>query len=310
MFKIEWLHTLRMVVTHNGFTEAARILDCTPMALSKHVSQLESLVGEPLLRRSTRTVSLTEFGALFLERAIPVLDENESLYNWVRSKDKKPAGTLKLLGHEHSTFLLIIPWIPEFLEKYPDIHIEIDYVTDEINLNKHIFDIAWGISDYLGELYPGLIRKKLFDIIHGIFSSPAYLAKHGYPKSPEDLASLNLIGYPRNNPSNRLLVMTEDNEEDELPYLEMNNSINSTIGAIDLVVHGCGISNFATCIREVQEHMKAGTLVPILRENWWSKGEAFMYWHKVKGDQPKVRVFVDFFMEKLQTWIEETDNFE
>lgn len=307
MFKVEWLYSLKMVVLHNGFTEAAKVMNCSAMSLSKQVSNLEGVVGEPLLQRSTRSISLTEFGEQFLALAEDTIEANERLHDWVRSRSKEAEGTIKVLSHDHSAILFIIPWVPEFLEKYPGIELEFDYVTDQIDLKKHTFDIAWGIPEYLGQLYPGLIRKKLFRITHGIFASPGYLKQYGTPSSPADLKSHKMIGYTRNSPNNRLLIKPTLESEEPFPYVDMNSPVKTTAGSIDFVVNGCGISNFSPILREVRDHVENNNLVPILKDYWWHHGDFYLYWHQFKGEQAKVRAFVDFFTRKLANWIQETE---
>ena len=100
------------------------------MALSKHLTQLEHQLGEPLLVRSTRSVRLTEFGTAFLPRAEHLLREQNALADWVQSRHSEPSGVLQVTGVDTALRTTVLPWVGEFRARYPRIELEIDIANE------------------------------------------------------------------------------------------------------------------------------------------------------------------------------------
>lgn len=271
----------------------------SPMALSKHVSQLEATLEEPLFERSTRSVRLTEFGRIFLERAGHLVQEQEALKEWLENRQGEPTGTLKVIGLERSLQAMVIPYVSGFLERYPRVELEIDTISDLNDPLSRPFDVAWGLSKYLGELYPGLVRRRLLTTPFGVFGSLNYLEAWGTPEHPDDLVKHRVISQLHDKPNDVLIVRGAGLGGDDLPYCHLKAPVKAATGHLEMCIQGLGLINASPGMPEVQRALKAGWIVPVL-ERYWFESDLYLYYHQTRQRQPKVDAFVDFFADQVE----------
>ncbi len=304
MFKTETLTAFVQVAKYGSFTAAANAQGQTPMALSKQVSQLESRLTEALFERSTRKVSLTEFGESFLQRAQQILAQHDSLDSWLEARKGKVAGTLKIVTQSVQTYdETVFLWLAEFHQLYPDIELEFDVQENMIDINNDAHDIYWGVSDYLGQQHPGLKCRSMWKADYGIFASPAYLDKYGTPDIPDDLQKHRMIGHPHAQPGNLLVVnKTPNSKQTEMEYQLLPSPIKSVASHSDLAVQGLGLINALVDNLDIKTYLASGQLVPVLQDYWYQNVEVYIYYQQVKFEQPKVRAFIDFFLSKRGEW--------
>ncbi|WP_299076159.1 LysR family transcriptional regulator [uncultured Paraglaciecola sp.] len=304
MLKTESLAVFALVADYRSFTQTAKALDKTPMAISKQISQLEQLLGESLFERSTRRIRLTEFGEAFLVRTRHIMADHDALQQWLESRTGRYSGVLKIVAQDGQTFdETIFPWLSEFHKLYPDIELTFDVQESIIDINLAPYDIYWGVSEYLGTQFPSLKRRSLWKAKLGIFASPEYLAKYGRPNHPDDLNHHRMIGHPHGSPSNALVVnKTEQSVSNEIQTVELNAPIKSVNRQSLMCAQGLGIINALEDNQDIKGYVKSGQLVPILEPYWYASAEIFIYYQRVKFDQPKVRAFIDFFLAKKPLW--------
>lgn len=300
MFKIDWLRSFVAVADQGSFTLAARQLELSTMALSKHLSQLEAELDEPLLKRSTRSLQLTEFGQAFLARAEHLLREQDALAEWVQSRHSEPSGVLRVMGVEMALRTTVLPWVAEFRQRYPRIELEIDIANELIDPNRQTFDLVWGTGRYLGDRYPGLIRRRLLNADYGVFASPNYLARFGTPQHPRELDRHQLIGQLHDEPNNFLVIRDAGAGTDLLPVCYMTAPVKASLGHLQLCVSGLGLINASANLPEVQAAVADGRLVPVLRDYWFEAMDLYFYTHQVRQRQAKVDAFIDFFWPKAE----------
>lgn len=304
MFKTETLVAFVAVAQAESFTAAALTRGQTPMALSKQVARLEKQLGEALFERSTRKVKLTGFGEDFLVRAQQILLQHESLSEWLDSRQGRIAGKLKVVSQSLQVYQeTIYPYLPEFLEKYPQLEVSLDVQERVIEVDKDPCDIYWGVGEYLGELSCGLKRRLMWRTRYGIFASPEYLEKHGTPQSPEDLSNHQMIGYVHQQPNNILLVNHQPHSNQrKLEYVELNAPVTVIGGQSTLAAQGIGLINAGADDHDIVKYLNSGELVPVLEDHWFTQAESFIYYQQVKYEQAKVRAFIDFFLSKRELW--------
>ncbi len=151
---------------------------------SQRIRQLESEIGVSLFHRSTRVVTLTHDGEVFLEHAKRILDDVEEARIVFKGGTQNVQGKLRITVSSSYGRLYIVPFISEFIKRYPELEIEIDFNDGMVDLIEHGHDVAFRI----GELQSSsLLARKLSDNPALLVASPAYLEKHGFPESPEDL---------------------------------------------------------------------------------------------------------------------------
>ena len=178
--------TFAEVVKRGSLAAVARNRNTDPSTISRMMAALESELGFRLLQRSTRNLSLTEAGELYLSRVEPLLIEIEGARDQAANLNRTPSGQLRLTASVAFGQVCLLPLLPEFRSEFPDIRIELllsdknlDTVGDQIDL-----------AIRLGHTVSGdFISTKLFDTHYRVCASPAYLAKHGRLSEPSDLSN-------------------------------------------------------------------------------------------------------------------------
>ena len=179
------------VVELGGFSAAARALAMTPSAVSKLVARLESRLGVRLLNRSTRQVQLTAEGGVFYERSVRVLADLADAERGAASQ-RRPAGRLSINANVPFGEAALLPLVPRFLERYPDIALDIVLTDKVIDLIEQRTDVAVRAGPLKSS---SLVARKLGETRKAIVGAPAYLARHGVPRTPADLAQHNCLGF-------------------------------------------------------------------------------------------------------------------
>ena len=177
-------------VAAGSFAGAAKQLGVTPVAVSKNVQRLERQLGVRLLQRSTRKLSLTEEGRLFYERCSGPLHELEVAQSAVKEMGRSPAGTLRVTSVSPFGRTYVVPLLPAFSRLYPSIEVELhleDAVSDMI---AERYDV--GIR--AGRMRDGtMVAREIAPLHFVVCGAPEYLAEHGVPTKPSDLARHNCM---------------------------------------------------------------------------------------------------------------------
>ena len=175
-----------VAVAENGsFTAAAAKLGTSSGQASKLVSRLEADLDVRLLNRTTRAVSPTEAGVAYLERLRPLLEEFDNLDMSVRNISQAPRGHLRLTAPLTFGAMELAPALNEFALRYPEIELDVNFSDRMVNLVDEGFDMAVRVGRPASS---SLIARKLCAVRIFPVASPAYLARHGEPKKPADLA--------------------------------------------------------------------------------------------------------------------------
>ncbi|MGL5808112.1 MAG: LysR substrate-binding domain-containing protein [Xenococcaceae cyanobacterium] len=178
-------------VQAGSFSAAARILNTTPSAVSKRVAKLEDRLGVRLLQRTTRSLNLTTDGTAYYEKVARLLIELEEANELVISNGK-PRGKLKITAPLHLGRRCLAQWIPEFLDRYPELQIDLRLTDSFVDLIEEGIDVAIRIGNLEDS---SLIRQHLGTTRHAVYASPSYLEKHGTPATPEELIHHNCLRY-------------------------------------------------------------------------------------------------------------------
>lgn len=280
-------------VQGGSFSAAARALDLTPSAVSKQISQLENQIGMRLLYRTTRHLRLTEEGEAFYERCLRVLAELEEAEQWITASRGAVRGTLRVAGTVAFAKYHVMPLIPEFLQRYPDLRVHLEVTDRFVDLTETGTDVAIRFTEQLVD--PSLVARRLAVNRRVICASPAYIEAHGMPRTPEDLIEHNCL---------RLYTVSTFNEwEFDGPegsrVLEVtgNFETNSADTLYHATLAGLGIARLSTFL--VGPDLKAGRLVRLLPEYAHEKASILAVYPQRRHLSPKVRAFIDFLVEKF-----------
>ena len=283
------------VVDRGSFAAAAADLGLSPSAVSKLTTRLESRLGVRLLNRTTRRLALTAEGEVFLDRSRKILDAIEAAESEVSSTRRVAQGHLRV--HAFPTFAVdhLAVVLPEFLARYPR-------VTFEFLVTNRIVDLVGDNIDVAFRVGPpgdsGFVARKIADLTQVVCASPGYLASHGVPVHPRDLAQHACLTLSR-VPDARTWSFNAGNET---MHVEVDGPIvaDSAHMLLRLAISGAGIIRFGDII--VAQAIRDGRLVPLF-ENW-QQPAGFPLWATfLPGRQraPRVRAFLDFLMERFGT---------
>jgi DNA-binding transcriptional LysR family regulator len=179
------------VVESGGFSAAGRRLNMSPTMVSNHIQALEDQLGARLLNRTTRKVGLTEIGRTYYDRCSQILAEVAEADEAVGALQSTPRGVLRLnISPPLAPIMGRI--IAAFVSLYPDVAVDMASTDRMVDLVEEGFDLAIRISPVAEK---NLIVRRLVSYRHVLCGSPEYLAKHGTPKVPADLAQHNCLNY-------------------------------------------------------------------------------------------------------------------
>jgi DNA-binding transcriptional LysR family regulator len=277
-----------------SFSAAARELKLTPSALSKLVGRLESALKARLLNRTTRKVSATPEGELFLARCRRILAEMEDAENEVGRARERPRGRLRMhVGVGFGTHQLV-PALPRFVERYPEVEVELLVEDRKVDLIKDGADLAVRpatLSD------PSLVARKICEFERVVCASPKYLARHGEPRSLDDLARHKCIKlHTGGTPTSRWTFDTPSGRQ--VVEISGGMTVNNADCVLRFAVQGLGIARLNEFI--VSEDIRKGNLVPVLPELHCAERVAMlaMYPH-MRQRLPRVGAMLDFLVESF-----------
>jgi LysR family transcriptional regulator, regulator for bpeEF and oprC len=274
---------------------AASELGITQSGVSNAIKRLEDQVGTLLLARTTRRVSLTEDGAAFFERcrqALAAIDEAEHV---LKRAQLKPAGTLRIDMPLAFGRIKLVPLLRGFQESYPDIRLRITFTDRYIDLIEEGVDICIRFGALQDS---SLIARRLTTTQFNSAAAPAYLKKHGRPKTPGDLGEHNCLAFAsRDTRQIRDWRFTVGGKE---VTIAPHGSLSFSDGAAlcEAAIDGCGIAQLHNYYLDTA--FARGTLVPILQDFKPKSDPISLVYPQTRHLTPNVRAFVDFMVERFK----------
>lgn len=282
------------VVELGGFSAAARALRMTPSAISKLVGRLEARLGARLFNRSTRTLQVTPEGRLFYDRSIRLLADMDEVERSVAAGEV-PSGKIRVSANVPVGRQLLLPIVPAFLEAYPRLSLEISLTDQVIDLLEQRTDVALRSGPLKSSQ---LIARRLGGARMIIVGSPAYLARHGVPKTPGELARHNRLGFSYARTA-KGWPLIDGGVERTLPP-SGNVQISDGDALRMLAISGVGLARLASFM--VGEDIAAGRLAPVLETfNPGDIDELHAVYLGQGGLLPtRIRVFLDFLAQRIK----------
>jgi len=291
MISLDQLITFKLVVDHRSFSQAAEKLALTAAAVGKQIKNLEDMLGAQLLYRTTRHVSLTELGEAFYAQCESILKEVEQVNDIVATYKGEITGKLKIVSGIFFAESYIIPHLATFMALYPKIILEIELADRVPNIEAENIDLLIGLMAGLPTHY---MCRKLKDDRYVFCASPAYIKKYGAPQKPMDLMEHHFITHSR-RPQPTVITWNDELSVHVNPVLW----INSTNAMLQCCLDGLGIAMLHSDV--VSPYLKKKELLEVLINYRQSPQPLYMYFKKMQYMQPKLRVFIDFFMKILKS---------
>lgn len=282
---VESLAALRAFVAAadtRSFKVAGQMLGVSSSAIGKAIARLEAQLSVTLFHRTTRTISLTEPGALFLVRARRMLEELREAEVELAEASGSPRGRLRVALPLAGT--LFTKGLAAFVADNPLVELELDYSDRLVDIVEEGFDVAIRSGD-TGD--SRLLHRTLCRFGWKLVASPDYLDRHGRPLTAEDLSKH--ICLRQRFSSGRLVSWPLGSERGvDVPAHLVSSLIDPLL---DLALAGTGIASFPEFI--VRDALRAGALVPILEGHKSMEGVMTILWPASRFRLPKVRAFVD-----------------
>ncbi len=294
MDQLSALRLFRKTVELGSFAETARATGLTAAAVGKNISELEAHLKVRLFNRTTRRMSLTEAGTLYFQQVTPVLDQLEEADRSLTSHHNQPSGLLRVTAPLTMTIISLSRFIPEFLERYPEITLDLNLDDRLIDIVREGYDIAIKGSDSLKN--SSLISRRVSRLHHVLCAAPSYFETYGTPQVPADLRQHNCIRYSLSDHAHEWEF--RKGEQTERIAVTGRYLVSSSFAVRDALCAGFGLSLIP--VSYVEQDIAAGRLVTALDD--WQQIETGVYafYPSRQYLAPKVRVFLDFLSEKLQ----------
>lgn len=291
------------LVRLGSLAATARELNLTPPAVSKRLAQLEQRLGVRLLNRTTRSISLTAEGELYLVNAQRIVGEIEEMERQVSSSRAEPKGLLRVnaplgFGRTH-----VGPAVSSFVQRHPEVEVQLNLTDRPINLPDDATDVAIRF----GELPDSrLIARRIASNRRRLCAAPAYLERFGTPEMPKDLAAHNCIVLRQNDAAFGVWRLSRGKQAESV---KVRGSLSTNDGevALNWALDGHGILMRAEW--NLARHLRSGELVEVLGDYETPPADIYAVYLERLNLSAKVSFFIehlrDFFQRNargLEAW--------
>src|SRR5450830_5173 len=290
--KLRSMEVFVAAATADSFAAAAQVLDISAVMVGKHVRALEQQLGASLLERTTRRQTLTEIGMRYLERCRDVLASVDTADRVAEVLRAVPQGVLRVSAPVSYGLQRLMPVISAYAEPHPQVQVD-------LALNNRVVDLADEAVDVAirsGALYDAeLIARPLRPAQMLVVASPAYLARHGRPQHPADLAQHNCLAFGALEPGHSWRFMQGESRVD----VPVRGAFASNNGQALLAAALAGMGVVVQTDTLLESHIAAAELIVLLPD--WQLPTRALHIVRRPENRPsaKVRSFVDFVLERL-----------
>ena len=285
------------VIESGNFSEAARLLRMTPSTVSKLVTRIEARLGVRLLERSTRRLSLTAEGQLYYERSQALLGELDEIERELSQGAASTGGTVRVNASVAFGVLAVEPELPAFWRAYPNIVIDLSLSDEIVDLYLDRTDVAFRVGRLADS---NMMARRIGVARRKIVAYPTYLERYGIPRTVEDLARHNCLGFN----FRRAAPVWPLRESGRIVDRAVNGSLLANNGETvrRMALAGVGLARLGDY--HVRADLISGHLVEVLSDAVEGDREEIhaVYLGGARLPQ-RVRVFLDFVVPRLQTFL-------
>ncbi|MCY4589111.1 MAG: LysR family transcriptional regulator [Alphaproteobacteria bacterium] len=275
------------VVENGSLAAASRSLGISPSVVSKQLSRLEDRLGARLLNRTTRRISVTEVGSAYFDRCKRIIADVDEAEAAVSLSHLAPRGLLKITAPTTFAHRHVTPHLPQFIELYPEVSIQVQVHDRIADLVDEGLDLAIRIAHLKDS---SLIARRLAPNHRSIVATPDYLKRRGIPECPDDLLEHDLVTWGDGNPINDWHFVVNDREQ--VIRTRSTVTINNGDSILAAVLAGSGLAMLASFM--TGEYVQSGRLLPVLDEFVREDVPIYAVYPSTRHLSPKVRAFVDF----------------
>jgi DNA-binding transcriptional LysR family regulator len=293
MDRLAALEMFVAVAETQSFSQAAQKLRLSKSVVSRQIAQLESHLGVRLLQRTTRALALTEAGQTYLEHAKQIIADVSAADMSVSTLQASPRGLLRVSAPVSFGFLHLAPALPEFLNRYHDIEMDLALNDRFVDVIDEGFDIAVRIGKLTDSR---LVSRRLAPSPMVLCASPAYLARMGRPSHPHDLRTHECLCYT-NIPSAHEWRFLDENGKSIHVTVRGRLHINNGDALRAAALGGLGIVIVPQLM--VEADLKSGALESLLAPFMIQETAIHIVYPHARLMSPKVRAFIDFLVQRF-----------
>jgi DNA-binding transcriptional LysR family regulator len=283
-----------MAAERLNISAAGRELGLAPAVSSARLAKLETELGVELLHRTTRKVSLSLEGAEFLPYAREILAQADAARAALGGAETGPTGTLRFAAPSSFAQLHIMPILPAFHDRYPDLTLDLRLSDKPFDAIEGSFDLALRSAPLTDSSLKG---RKLADDLRVLCAAPEYLQRHGTPATPDDLPGHRFISWANLEP--RALIGPDgDTAVLDPARMTCRTIVDDGTAQRAATLAGAGLS--INSLWSVAHELRAGRLVRVLPD--WRLNDGSVLWLIYPRSNvltPKTRVFMDFLIERI-----------
>jgi len=294
---VDRFDTMRLfvrIVERRSFTLAASDLDLPRSTVTQAIKRLETRLGVRLLQRTTRQVSPTLDGEAYHRRCVAILAEVEDAEG--AFLDARPTGLLRVDMHGTLARTFVLPDLPDFLARYPGLRVHLGEGDRWVDLVREGVDCVLRVGDLADS---SMVGRRIAMLEEVTCASPAYLERHGIPRSPDDLDGHVAIGFLSTATGNTLPLEFVQDGETRLVSLPSVVTVTGSDTNIDLARMGLGLIQVPRY--HLAEDLAAGRLVPVLPDYPPTPSPVSLLYPHNRQLSPRVRVFIDWVTATFAT---------
>lgn len=290
------LHLLTVLAETRSYTQAARRLGISKASVSGRIAELERAAGVPLVRRTTRSVGLTQAGQQLVDETRGPFERIAQSFAGVRDLAGTPRGRLRVTAPVALGRQIVAPSLPAFLQKYPEIRLELDLGDRLANLPQEGFDLAIRHTQAPPETH---VAWQLCPSRSLLVASPDYLRRHGAPKHPSELAERDCLLYLRDTAGQSWSFERGSGRRAERVVVAVDGPLRANNSEVlrEAVLGGLGIGLLPDF--SAAAHLGPGLLVPVLPE-WRPLGFFGDGIYAIRPWAPQVPRAVQCFVDHLK----------
>ncbi|MCO7247102.1 LysR family transcriptional regulator [Halomonas sp. Mc5H-6] len=296
MDRFNAMHAFARVVETGSFTKAAETLHMSKTSVTQLVQQLEARLRVKLLNRTTRKVNVTADGAAYYERVIKLLADMDDAETSLSNASMLPRGRLRVDIPSPFARMILIPALPEFHARYPDIQLDLGVSDRRVDL------IDEGIDCVIrgGELTDlSLVARRVGDLTLGVFAAPSYLEKTGVPSHPQELSLPQhaIVGFRWARVGLAFPYALHRNEERVTVQGRSVISVDDGNAGLAAVLAGLGVIWLPDYM--AREHVSRGELVRLFDDWHLEPMPMYIAFPPNRHVSAKLRVFIDWVVELM-----------
>ena len=305
MDRFDAMRAFARVVEAGSFTKAAQTLHMSKTTVTQLIQQLESRLRVRLLHRTTRKLGVTPDGAVYYERVIRLLADMEDAENSLSSAAMTPRGRLRVDVPSPLARLILVPALPAFHARYPDIQIDMGVSDREVDLIGDNVDCVLR-GGQITDL--SLIARHVGDLQIGVYVAPSYVERLGAPAHPRELQNTDhcIVGFLSSRTSKiDPLVLCSENERIEITgnYVLAVDDGNAYLEAGLVGLGVIALPNYMAAA-----HQAVGALIPLFTQWRISPMPLYLAFPPNRHVNAKLRVFIDWIVEVMQQHVPIANN--